>query len=74
MPWIEVGDEKLTPGTTADLDRLFQEQCLFGVAVYQNKNHAVQATITGDSALLFYLDHKKGIGRNPQERLNREQA
>ncbi len=74
MAYIEAGDTKIDPATSQDLDRLFEEKRIFGVAVFQDAKHVVQATVTGGSALMFHLDHKKGVALKPEGLVDRDAA
>lgn len=74
MAYIEVGEEKIDPATEADLERLFEEKSILGVAVFQDAKHVVQATVTGGSALVLYLDHKKLAAQQPAGRVDRAAA
>ena len=63
MPYIETGsEERIDPATAADLERLFGSSRIFGVAVHQNKYHAVQATVTGGSTSPLHPVQKSDIG------------
>ncbi|MBX3451890.1 MAG: hypothetical protein KF777_20190 [Planctomycetaceae bacterium] len=74
MAYIEAGAKKIDPGTDADLERLFEEKRILGVAVFQDPKHVVQATVTGDSAFVLYLDHKKPAAQKPKGRVDRDAA
>jgi hypothetical protein len=74
MAYIEVDAEKIDPGTDAHLERLFDERRILGVAVFKDSKHVVQATVTGGSALILYLNHSKGVAQKPQGRVDRDAA
>jgi hypothetical protein len=75
MPYIQISDRaRVDPATSGDLERIFAESRIFGVAVYQDSNHALQSTITGGSAIVLYLDHKNRKAKKPEGRINRDGA
>jgi len=74
MAYIEAGDTKIDPATGQDLERLFEENRIFGVAVFQDVKHVVQATVTGGSALVCHLDHKKRTAFQPEGPVDRDAA
>jgi len=66
MAYIEIGDERIEPATAADVDSAFETKRIFGIAVHQDANHTLQATVTGDSAMVLYVDHKKAKALIPR--------
>lgn len=66
MAYIEIGDERIKPASAADLDSAFAAKRIFGIAVHQDAKHALQATVTGDSALVQYVDQKKAKALIPR--------
>ncbi|QDT35382.1 hypothetical protein [Thalassoglobus polymorphus] len=74
MAYIEVGEEKIDPGTDAEIERLFEEKRILGIAVFQDAKHVVQATVTGGSAIVLYLDHKKAAAQKPAGQVDRDAA
>ena len=74
MAYIEVGEEKIEPATDADLDRLFDEKRILGIAVFQDSRHGIQASVTGRAALVLYLDQKKVTAQKPEGHVDRDGA
>ncbi|WP_166823848.1 hypothetical protein [Thalassoroseus pseudoceratinae] len=74
MAYIESGQERIDPASDDDLDRLFEESRIFWVSVHRDRDHAIQATVTGGSAMLLFLDHKNATAKSPVEKIDRETA
>lgn len=77
MAYIQVGEKEIDPGTTGDLERLFEEDRphgILGIAVFQDAKHVMRATVTGGTAIVLYTDEKKGVAKKPQNRVGGDAA
>ncbi len=75
MATIEHLDKTFDPGTERHLAALITKRKVVGpVAVQHDSRHEMRAALTGNTAFIMYLDHKKGVSKRPSRSVDRTAA